>query len=708
MHSLFAICALAASAAANSPAGQSLPFDAWPVVTNAASARTTIFAVPTRKVRFLFEGTVVFPHRPGFPYLTVKDDTGYLMMLLDAQPAALACAPGDRLRVAGRATENEPDVSDAFCESAAVVRRADAPADFVRPASGEDIAAGRADCAPVRLSGILTAHFTDDSNPRFRCLIVEADNRAVYCTMPDTGEADAKDLAALVGHCVTVTGLCHPSPPSPRLHAGRVVFIQSRGDIAPAPALADRIFAAPDIAGLRTRKMSEIDGLGRHRTVGRVLTAFRNGNVILSGDAGAVLHVRLVGAALPAIGATVEVLGIPAPDLYHIKLVRAVYRPCAPAAAAPAPPPPPIDSRELCGKRLRPDHLGRTVRVAGKVVNLQSPPESDRCLFVDDGRQLVKVVVRDGRLPDATAPGSTIETTGICVLETDDDRSRDGYTSLRGFFVVPPGPEAFRIVRRPSWWTPLRLLLSLAVLLAVAVAVCIWNLLLKISVRRKSRELEQEIAMRISSDIKVFERTRLAVELHDALSQTLTGVAMEIRAAAKAVNSASDRCRLHLSRAERTVDACRGELRDCIWDLRNDAMDDPDMNEAVRRTLAPHLGGATLSVRFTVSRDRFSDHTTHAILRIVRELTVNAVRHGQATVLRVAGTIENGKFVCSVRDNGCGFDPATAPGISSGHFGLQGIRERVERFEGELIIDSAQGRGTKVTVMLTLPQGEPA
>ena len=199
------------------------------------------------------------------------------------------------------------------------------------------------------------------------------------------------------------------------------------------------------------------------------------------------------------------------------------------------------------------------------------------------------------------------------------------------------------------------------------------------------------------------ERTRLAVELHDALSQTLTGVSMQIDTAAGFAEGkmpAVSKC-LHL--ASRTIDACRMELRNTLWDLRSAALDEPSMDAAIRKTLCQNLAGIDLTVRFNVARDAFSDNTAHAVLKIIRELAANALRHGKASSLKIAGTVEDGKLFFSVRDNGCGFDPDLAPGISEGHFGLQGIAERLERLNGELKIESSLGKGAKITVVLPIP-----
>ena len=124
------------------------------------------------------------------------------------------------------------------------------------------------------------------------------------------------------------------------------------------------------------------------------------------------------------------------------------------------------------------------------------------------------------------------------------------------------------------------------------------------------------------------------------------------------------------------------------------------MTEAVERMLAPHSGQTRISVRFNVPRTALSDSTTHAVLRIIRELTVNAVRHGKAANVRIAGEFHDGVVRFSVADDGTGFDPKSASGPVQGPFGLNGIRERLNEFSGKMEIDSSPGKGTKATVTI--------
>jgi signal transduction histidine kinase len=144
-------------------------------------------------------------------------------------------------------------------------------------------------------------------------------------------------------------------------------------------------------------------------------------------------------------------------------------------------------------------------------------------------------------------------------------------------------------------------------------------------------------------------------------------------------------------------------LRNCLWDLRNLSLDERNLETAIRKTLAPHTRDTQIEVSFDVPRTRLSDNTAHAILRIIRELVLNAVRHGRASVIRIVGGIDGEFLRFSVIDNGCGFDPDNCSGIMQGHFGLEGIRERAGLLSGALTIESSPGKGTAATVTIPLP-----
>ena len=84
---------------------------------------------------------------------------------------------------------------------------------------------------------------------------------------------------------------------------------------------------------------------------------------------------------------------------------------------------------------------------------------------------------------------------------------------------------------RPPWWTPSKFLALVVAHALVILLVGAGNVSLRALVERRSRALNRESIARVTSDLKVYERTRLAVELHDSIAQSLTGVSLEIRTA---------------------------------------------------------------------------------------------------------------------------------------------------------------------------------
>lgn len=221
--------------------------------------------------------------------------------------------------------------------------------------------------------------------------------------------------------------------------------------------------------------------------------------------------------------------------------------------------------------------------------------------------------------------------TGVCLMDVSDWRPAAPFPHIRGFKLVIRSPKDVVVLARPSWWTAGRLLLALGGLLLVTLGIGVWNVLLKRASDRKGREIAEQRMTIVESELKVCERTRLSVELHDALSQTLSAVSMQIDAVKRCANRDAEKMNRHLDIAAKTIGSCQTELHNCLWDLRNSTLDAADMDEALRQTVSPHVGEAQLDIRFNVPRERLSDNTAHAILRIVRELAVNAVRHGHAT-----------------------------------------------------------------------------
>ena len=151
------------------------------------------------------------------------------------------------------------------------------------------------------------------------------------------------------------------------------------------------------------------------------------------------------------------------------------------------------------------------------------------------------------------------------------------------------------------------------------------------------------------------------------------------------------------------LQSSRTELKRCLWDLRSDALGEKTFDKAIRKALGTLVTQSDVQIRFNVPRNLFDDTDAHAVLSVIRELVANAIVHGQADHIRIAGDFTDGLFAFSVRDDGRGFDPDLAPGLSQGHFGLQGIRERIKKLKGEFSVESAPGGPTRITVRIRHP-----
>ncbi len=196
------------------------------------------------------------------------------------------------------------------------------------------------------------------------------------------------------------------------------------------------------------------------------------------------------------------------------------------------------------------------------------------------------------------------------------------------------------------------------------------------------------------------ERNRLAREMHDTLIQGCAGVSALLEAQCsldEAEASAKDSL---LSCARTQLRTTINEAREAVWDLRHANGAATAIDPILRKMTQQISSEFGVPVGYQVSGRPFDfdQATSHELLMMVREALHNALRHGQPTLVEVLIAFENNEFSVQVRDNGCGFDPATVLSSSNGHYGLVGIQERVKRVAGRLVLNSQPGAGTELTL----------
>lgn len=347
---------------------------------------------------------------------------------------------------------------------------------------------------------------------------------------------------------------------------------------------------------------------------------------------------------------------------------------------------------------------GRLVRTSGIVVTTPEEAAASGIMRLRDGDSSIEVRISEigADALGGVEEGCRVAATGVCIVELQET-GRLGFAPVSSrTLILPRSPDDITVVAAKPWWTARRLFAAISILLALLLSAMLWNNALVKRVRRRTAELFREQAAHREAEIRVEVRTRLAVELHDSISQSLTGIALQLDSAERANGDGNDRgVAGFLGLARQMLGSCRRELQSCLLDLRNRTFEEKDLSEAIRRTVLPLSENAEVAVRFNVPREGLADTTVHTILKIIRELVVNAIRHGGAAHVRVAGERDGETIRFSVHDDGRGFDPDSAPGPMQGHFGLQGIRERTKEFGGSIDVESSAGRGAKVTVTMT-------
>ncbi|MFS4096505.1 GAF domain-containing sensor histidine kinase [Streptomyces sp. AF1A] len=199
------------------------------------------------------------------------------------------------------------------------------------------------------------------------------------------------------------------------------------------------------------------------------------------------------------------------------------------------------------------------------------------------------------------------------------------------------------------------------------------------------------------------ERSRLAHELHDAVSQKLFSLRLTAQAAAALVDRDPGRAKVELHQVAALAAEAADELRAAVVELRPAALDEDGL-VATLRTQTQVLDRAhTARVTFTSSGFRaLPAAQEEAMLRVAQEALHNALRHSDAGRVEVSLARRGGGAVLRVTDDGTGFDPE-AVRRAGRHLGLVSMRDRASGVGGTLTVESAPGKGT--TIELEVPGG---
>ncbi len=194
------------------------------------------------------------------------------------------------------------------------------------------------------------------------------------------------------------------------------------------------------------------------------------------------------------------------------------------------------------------------------------------------------------------------------------------------------------------------------------------------------------------------ERERIAMELHDGIIQSLYALGMHIDLL-RTENKPID--------GEQLTPVIIG-LNEVIEDIRRYILNlrqQPNRQKSIRECLVEMVERLHVSGKIQIMVDApeitppFTPATFEAICLIINEAVSNAVRHAEASQIQVHAQLVDGHFNVCIEDNGKGFDMGAIPNTDG--LGLRNIHQRTRLYGGEVKIDTAPEKGTKV--YLTIP-----
>ena len=198
------------------------------------------------------------------------------------------------------------------------------------------------------------------------------------------------------------------------------------------------------------------------------------------------------------------------------------------------------------------------------------------------------------------------------------------------------------------------------------------------------------------------ERRRIARDLHDEAGQIMTALKLELDLAR--AESATNRRTRRLENASTLAGRVLEELRRVTRDLRPGALDELGLGPSLEALVSRFRDSTGLDAecRLAAPLPTLDGDAETTIFRFVQEALTNVARHARAKRADVIVEQEGSALRASVADDGVGFEPARA--VDGSRLGLVGMIERARLHDGQLVIDSARGKGTRVT--LQLPIGE--
>lgn len=203
------------------------------------------------------------------------------------------------------------------------------------------------------------------------------------------------------------------------------------------------------------------------------------------------------------------------------------------------------------------------------------------------------------------------------------------------------------------------------------------------------------------------ERKRIAREIHDGLAQTMAHVVLRTEIAERMLSQENlDSVKEELSDLKGQVRDGLEEVRKMIFNLRPMALDDLGLIPTLHKFVQDFEEKSKIRTRFELAgrEKRLPSEMEVAVYRLIQEAFSNVLKHAKATYISLTITFQKHMTKIVIKDNGIGFnvEEMESKMITSSHYGLIGMQERIDLLEGKIDIESKKGEGTKITMLIPI------
>ena len=681
-------------------------------LTTCGAVRALTEQEAARSLPVFVTGVVTLAPSDSPGKLMVDDGTGIWVTTATssaAEAAALQAGVGDRVEIEGRTQEGHfaPIIT---AERLRIIGRAELPParqlDYLSSESGLH------DCQRVTITGIVQAAESLPKSGRTELkLVVSTPTGRLTFSLSDGGAFNASNL---IDSRVSVTGVFRAYFNSRRQFLGVRIDTNQPDDLKILqPAVADA-FGVPELSLAEAAGFSAQGTDAHRRRVRGTVTLCNPGHFfyIQNERYGLRINTRQTDVLRP--GDIVEATGFFQLLHHRAEVTEARFRRIGRGTAVQ---PVEIARQQALVREPRAGYAPTQdfddflVALRGSLVSIDRKQGEPLRLNLECDGVLVPVEFSEPPDPKFLASlrlDSVLRVSGVCALTFSESLPVLNWPEPIAIRLLLRGPEDVQVITAASWWTPERLGAALGLTAIVLILALVWAALLRRRVALRSTQLADEMRARrdaaVEFETTLRERNRLAADLHDTTEQSLTGLAFQLEATGALQSKAPERSQQHLALARQLLSRSREDLRRSIWNLKATSLEKNTLAEALQEIAADRSAGLTVEITVATEGEQrpLTDLLAGNLLLLAQEGITNALKHAQPARIELRLSFAAHTVTLVIHDDGIGFNPSTAEGPKEGHFGLQGMRERMKRLGGRIEIKSVPKIGTTVTA--TVPE----